>query len=185
MVIYPIMKLKENCNYNIIGCFFCLYPRKKNLSGFTLAETLITLVIVGIIAAITIPSLIAKYQEEQLKSQLKKSYSTLSNALNATIIDFGYIPNCWYHPPNSHGPEAYTSTECNVFIPEFLKKMNIAKYCQNKAMDNGCIPEYKTYTSEDVTAGCQTHFKKDFLNGSIPAWVLADGSILFSRDNNY
>ncbi len=48
--------------------------------GFTLAEVLITLVVIGVIAAITIPVLMANYQEEAAKSKLKKNYAAFKNA---------------------------------------------------------------------------------------------------------
>ncbi len=49
--------------------------------AFTLAEVLITLGIIGIIAALTIPGLIAGWQKKVVVNKLKHSYSVLSNAL--------------------------------------------------------------------------------------------------------
>jgi prepilin-type N-terminal cleavage/methylation domain-containing protein len=48
--------------------------------AFTLAEVLITLGIIGVVAAMTIPTLMAKINERQTVVKLKKAYSTLSNA---------------------------------------------------------------------------------------------------------
>ena len=45
--------------------------------GFTLAEVLITLGIIGVVAAMTIPGLLAKYKSHQLRSRFFKSYSTI------------------------------------------------------------------------------------------------------------
>ena len=64
---------------------------KKYSCGFTLAEVLITLVIVGIIAAITVPTLITKYQKEQTVTRLKKVYSSLSQTTARAIADNGPI----------------------------------------------------------------------------------------------
>lgn len=50
--------------------------------GFTLAEVLITLGIIGVIAALTIPTLINNIQTEQFRTGLKKSYTTLSQAVS-------------------------------------------------------------------------------------------------------
>lgn len=49
---------------------------KKNF-GFTLAEVLITLGIIGVVAAITIPSLITQNRARVLRSQYLKSYSMI------------------------------------------------------------------------------------------------------------
>ena len=55
-------------------------------AAFTLAEVLITLGIIGIVAALTLPSVIAKYQKEQTVVQLKKAYSTLDNAARLSTV---------------------------------------------------------------------------------------------------
>jgi len=48
--------------------------------GFTLAEVLITLGIIGVVAAMTIPTLIANTNSAKFRSQFKKSISTLNQA---------------------------------------------------------------------------------------------------------
>ena len=48
-------------------------PRKVEVKGFTLAEVLITLAIIGIIAAITIPSIVANHQKKALETQFTKA----------------------------------------------------------------------------------------------------------------
>lgn len=45
--------------------------------GFTLAEVLITLGIIGVVAAITVPNLITTYKAKRYRTQFLKSYSTL------------------------------------------------------------------------------------------------------------
>ena len=48
--------------------------------GFTLSEVLITLVIIGVIAAITIPNVIANSRRQESSAKLKKAYSVLCQA---------------------------------------------------------------------------------------------------------
>ena len=57
--------------------------------GFTLAEVLITLAIIGVVAAMTIPTMIANYQKEQTTTQLKKVYNTMQNAIRASEVENG------------------------------------------------------------------------------------------------
>ena len=45
--------------------------------GFTLAEVLITLGIIGVVAALTLPSLIQNYKEKATVTAVKESYSIL------------------------------------------------------------------------------------------------------------
>lgn len=58
-------------------------------SAFTLAEVLITLGIIGVVAAMTIPTLLAKYQEKQTVTKLKQTYSILSQAIRSVQEDVG------------------------------------------------------------------------------------------------
>lgn len=62
---------------------------KKLTSCFTLAEVLITIGIIGIVAAMTLPSLITNYQKKQTVTQLKKVYSIMSQALQRAELDYG------------------------------------------------------------------------------------------------
>ena len=53
----------------------------KKQQGFTLAETLITIGIIGVVAALTIPTIISEYQERVLVNLAKKNYSVVMNAI--------------------------------------------------------------------------------------------------------
>ena len=63
------------------------YRSIKN--GFTLAEVLITLGVIGVVAAMTLPSVIAKYQKQQTIAKLKKAYSTLGQLVLRSQEDNG------------------------------------------------------------------------------------------------
>lgn len=60
---------------------------KKRKLAFTLAEVLITLGIIGIVAAITIPQLINNYKAKRLRTQFLKSYSTIQQAFKEMEAD--------------------------------------------------------------------------------------------------
>lgn len=59
----------------------------RKFVGFTLAEVLITLGIIGVVAALTLPSVIQKYQKKVTVERLKKSYSTLAQAVQMSVKD--------------------------------------------------------------------------------------------------
>lgn len=65
--------------------------------GFTLAEVLITLGVIGIVAAMTLPIVIAKYQKVVATSQLKRIYSLLANAEILSVEDNG-ASKYWTYP---------------------------------------------------------------------------------------
>ncbi len=68
--------------------------------GFTLAEVLITLGIIGVVAAITIPAIQAKYFEKMVVAKVKQTYSILGNAVNLMIEEQGCgISNCYSSIP--------------------------------------------------------------------------------------
>jgi type II secretory pathway pseudopilin PulG len=63
--------------------------RKKFFSAFTLAEVLITLGIIGVVAALTIPTLMNNAQKKDLESGFKKSYTNLCNVYQKLYHDDG------------------------------------------------------------------------------------------------
>ncbi len=66
---------------------FSYSPCKR--CAFTLAEVLITLGIIGVVAAMTMPSLIANHREKQIVAQLKKTYSVLQQAFLQAEVKHG------------------------------------------------------------------------------------------------
>ena len=59
--------------------------------GFTLAEVLITLGIIGVVAAMTLPTLIQNYQKQVVITRLKYAYNVFSNVLKRAEADYGNI----------------------------------------------------------------------------------------------
>ncbi len=66
-----------------------LVPFKR--VAFTLAEVLITLGIIGVVAAMTMPTLIQNHQKQVTVNRLKKAYSTLSQMVIRTYADNGSV----------------------------------------------------------------------------------------------
>ena len=60
-------------------------------NAFTLAETLITLAIIGVVAAITVPSLIQGYKKKEYSTKLKKFYSTMQQTIQMSTVTNGAI----------------------------------------------------------------------------------------------
>lgn len=60
-----------------------------NSRAFTLAEAIITLGIVGIVAAMTLPTVIQKIQDKQFKTAFKKQYSVIAQALQLIYAETG------------------------------------------------------------------------------------------------
>ena len=60
-------------------------------SAFTLAEVLITLGIIGVVAALTLPTVIKNYQKQVTVTRLQKAYSILGQVAQKSIADNGSI----------------------------------------------------------------------------------------------
>ncbi len=100
-----------------------------------MAETLITLAIIGIVAALTIPSVVRNYQKQQTVTKLKKVYSALSNTTNLAIADNGPIAG-WEVKNNDEGGIGQGSIDfANRYLIPYLK---VSKNCKNDS-GSGCI----------------------------------------------
>ena len=62
--------------------------------GFTLAEVLITLGIIGVVAALTISVLINSYSKKKTVETLKYSYNIIANVIQMAKVDYGE-PKDW------------------------------------------------------------------------------------------
>ena len=137
---------------------------KKN--GFTLVEVLITIAIVGIVAAMTLHGLIKKNQQHILKVQSKKVWTNLLSAMELLHAD-NYVFPCHYNGG---------SNICYNFYDDLTKKMKVVQYCPNKGYERGCLPNY-IYENVPKSWGCD-RFDYQVIKVNPPVYVFMDGSIL-------
>ena len=90
----------------------------KQNKAFTLSETLITLAIVGVIAALTISNLISKYNKHLTEVRLKQAFSMLSQGINESINDNGPISE-WDIPNPNLSINNYREAVANHITPYF------------------------------------------------------------------
>lgn len=86
---------------------------KNFKKGFTLAEVLIALTILGIIAAIIIPSTINNHQRAQTMAKFKVATSIIENVVSASLTENGFADR------NAEGMDA--TTTFNRFFRPYLK----------------------------------------------------------------
>lgn len=135
--------------------------------AFTLSEILITLGIIGVIASMTIPFVINKYQERVTVSKVKKIYSTMSQAFMLSVRDNGYA-NEWNVGNDSN---ATTAAQLAGYFKPYLK---IIKDC---GTNSGCLGytenvNYLNGKKHDANYDTWDRFYK---------MILSDGSYIIIR----
>ena len=117
----------------------------KNFRAFTLAEVLITLGIIGVVAAMTMPALIANYRNKAAVAQLKKMYSVMSQAMLFTVQKDGDYSSLYeIQDANSQSIQNWY----NMALKPYIK---ITNECFDKA-------------------GCWADKGTKLLNGGTPSW---------------
>jgi len=86
--------------------------------AFTIAEVLITLGIIGVVAAMTIPGLITNYQKQVTVEQLKKTYSEISQVIKRSEVDNGPVES-WDFAPTTWDV-AHTQTFFNTYLKPYM-----------------------------------------------------------------
>lgn len=137
-----------------------------NKKGFTLAEVLITLVIIGIVAAMTVPAIVANSNEKAIKSALKKNASVIQQALLKYYADNGEHVTVAIKIGNG-----YTGNSQNLGEEFFYKYFNLAKKCNGSNCSFGKDIKYKNYS------GTSTAFA--YNPDSYGGIILSDGTYIF------
>ena len=109
----------------------CDSKRKK--AAFTLAEVLITLAIIGIVAALTIPTLVQNYQTRAWNTASQVFQRKLGEALRVMNVQ-GTLAG-------------YTTTE--AFVNELSKHIKITRICENDEITT-CFADTVTWGDEEV-----------------------------------
>lgn len=141
----------------------------QRYTAFTLAEVLITLAIIGVVAALTIPLLITNYQQSQTIESFKKIYSTLDNAVKLSESHNGFVDSWSF--PTQHSRDASDATELLNFFNTYLRPyLNIAKSCDTSS---GC------WTRSKMPNGSSSYCYYGVYGNTIIYYVLNNGTNLF------
>ena len=145
--------------------------------AFTLAEVLITLGVIGVVAALTLPTLIQNYQKHVAINRLKHAYSVLSNTFLRAEADYGPITQ-W-----GLADSAWKEYETNNVLSDI--QLFAEKYMRPYLIGT----EYKFCTIKDW--GYKTPIKKmdgsiySSLTGRLPGFRLNNGTIVFMNVTNF
>ena len=138
----------------------------NKFKGFTLAEVLITLGIIGVVAALTLPSLIQNYQKQVWVNQLKKTVSVLENGFKKAMADDEVMELENTKLMQSIGNSTLIDeTKFDNFIAEFKKYFKVIK------AERTYVPTTNLKYLNGSSAG--------EIEGDFSRITLADGSMLF------
>jgi len=171
-----VRKVAEKLLKNIIISKLPLPKKYKKLIAFTLAEVLITLLIIGVIASLVIPALINDTQKAEYVTTLKKESAVLQQAFKLLALDAGGTilnnPNF-----NCSGSLCGTTISANA-MNDFATKINVVKNCGN---GQGCwytLP--RKYLGGDIA---NQNFDSNY-DGKLGKAILADGTMMLVYINN-
>ena len=153
--------------------------------GFTLAEVLITLGIIGVVAAITIPNMIANNKAKKLRTQFLKSYSVISQSIKLMQNDDISLDPNTYSSQNSfyttYKKYFHVAIECSVTSKNNNKGSSPLCYSKGdseyKALDGKSTPPYSRFDDGQfiLQDGMLVMLDNPFNNASnVNLWVSVD-----------
>ena len=110
---------------NKLSSRFTLHSSLKKRAAFTLAEVLITLGIIGVVAAMTIPTLVGNYKKSVVENKLKQAVSIINQAIILSAVDNG-TPDIW----------GITNGQKTTFAQYIQPYMDIGIVCEEKNIDD-------------------------------------------------
>ena len=120
------------------GCMHTTNCRRKRKTAFTLAEVLITLGIIGVVAALTIPTVITNYKKSQIEARLKKLYTVMNQA-----VMLSKAHDTWTQPPTD---KRYDNVALNNWLQSALYPyLTDARRFYKKGTD----PDYPIFDTSD------------------------------------
>lgn len=134
---------------------------KKSQSAFTLAEVLVTLVIIGIVASLTIPNLIQSTRNAGVVAGVRKAQSTLSQAYSSFAADGINMDEVFA------GDSQYVTV-----LNRIITKLNVIKNCGNGSSGAKCFPDDYIYLNGNP-----------YVFSPAATAILADGSSIAMNDH--
>jgi len=137
------------------------FRKFTKMLGFTLAETLIVMGIIGLVAALTLPNLNSSTGEKEIVAKVKKIYQNLNDALGRAEAVYGPYDE-WFV---NDGENAFKmTTRAGERITEFIKT---SKNCGQTA-NQGCFSDtdvgdddYKFITVDGTSIGFRVKVNND------------------------
>lgn len=100
--------------------------------GFTLAEVLITLGVIGVVAGLTLPAVVTNYQKQKTVSFVKKFYNEINNAIKLSVAENGDV-DLWMQSAHDNSYQENLKFVKNYILPyikyDYYEKCESEKVC--------------------------------------------------------
>ena len=159
--IRSIRNMIENIFSNMVYSLFTTHHSLRK-AAFTLAEVLVTLGIIGVVSAMTVPTLMQNYQRQSYVTQLHKTYNEMSQALLRYQTDRNAL--------NLREAGMSSQAEVNNFISSYFKVVNS---CLDSSTVTPCFANQSEY--KKISGATASGFDND-ADGLGMSFVLANGT---------
>lgn len=141
--------------------------------GFTLAEVLITLAIIGVVAALTMPSLINNTQGAQFKTAFKKAMSIMSQAvvMNIALDDYDLSGT----NQNSSG----ASGDSTSLYALFTNRMSLTDASAYDEVNSSNYAPYLTGSDSSTVSGSTSNVSGNYV------FYTNDGMLITFKNSDY
>ncbi len=120
---------------------------------------------------VAIVKIVGTMSQNEVKRRFHNIYSAYTQALYRTVEQMNGDIGCYY---STDSKVKHDFKNCDKFYTIFVSNLQLEKYCQEKALKGGCIPEYIEYTDKPECFG----FSRNMLNNYADAFVMGDNSNL-------
>lgn len=103
------------------GASHGVMPDSNRKAAFTLAEVLITLGIIGVVAAMTLPALMANHRKKETVTKLKKFYTVVNQAVGLAVAEYGDVSG-WAADCGVSGNITCTTDEAMAWFDKYIGK---------------------------------------------------------------
>lgn len=141
--------------------------------AFTLAEVLITLGIIGVVAAITIPILSTKVQVKVLENQFKKADAMFQQALKASVQELGYDDINDFNIPGRYSSSSYEDLKSDISSLNLVWLKQFSSF-QNFYIEDANRKNIRYYT----LTGTPTYDYYYTMSGSRNVYILQNGVLV-------
>lgn len=139
--------------------------RQKNYKAFTLSEVLITLGILGVVIAMTLPALMSKYRKQEISARLKKFYTIMNQAIMMSELENGDIKYWEIRAPYTAGDGKYDyniggASSYNFFNRYLAKYIKYYKVTQGYSKENDDGTTTNEFSKVTFYDGSTSNFKQ-------------------------